>query len=331
MANFYLYKYDFIQSQERELFSEDGTHLDQIELNKQLYALLSPAEGAKMTLDNLYGIKTSSNGESEPDIYDNEILRYWNGIVMIRIRNNRTKIIIPKNSKDEQKIGHYPFCWVIIDTRPESQAILVQQNAAFPNPDKVVDILQNYFIGHLSLSRLGWTMNLMKRKCKGVIWDIVRTRTNGNKDRVSELSFKFTSKRQPTGDNRIDNYCKDALHFFSSEEGELKLYSKDSTSKMLDETNEDLKRTVNLLIDNQYKIKVGFERSGSYEYGKDAFAIYGIDDIYCNAFENNSTELFGNSSEGLAAWLDKIIPEDDSTEYTEPGKSNRRRRNARTA
>ena len=100
---------------------------------------------------------------------------------------------------------------------------------------------------------------------------------------------------------------------------------------MLDETNEDLKRTVNLLIDNQYKIKVGFERSGSYEYGKDAFAIYGIDDIYCNAFENNSTELFGNSSEGLVAWLDKIIPEDDSTEYTEPGKSNRRRRNARTA
>lgn len=330
MANFYLFKYDFIQSQVRELFSEDGTHLDRIELDNRLYSLLSPAENCKKTLDNLYGIKTSSNGESEPDIYVNEILRNWKGVTLISIRNNRSKKIMPIDSNDEKKIGHYPFCWVIIDTRPESQVILVQQNTAFPNPDKVAEILINYFIGHLSLSKFGWTIEYKKRKCKGAIWDIVRTRTKGNKDRVSELSFKFTSKRQPTGDNRIDTYCKDALHFFSSEEGELKLYSKDSNSKMLDETNEDLKRTVNLLIDNQYKIKVGFEHSGTYEYGKDAYAIYGIDDLYCNAFENNNDQLFGNSAETLLEWLNKIVLEDDSTEYTEPGKS-KRRRNAHTA
>ena len=37
----------------------------------------------KKTLDNLYGIKTSSNGESEPDIYVNEILRNWKGVTLI--------------------------------------------------------------------------------------------------------------------------------------------------------------------------------------------------------------------------------------------------------
>lgn len=324
MANFLLYKYQFEHSKEPDIFADKNVVLDESK-QKELINSLFIQEGVCLkSLSNLYGMKTTANGESEPNIYVNEILRSWNGVTLIKIRNNRTKKIMPIDSNDEQKIGHYPFCWVIVDTRPSSCSILVQQNAAFPNPDTVAEIVIRYFIEHLSLSVLGWTITYKKRKCKGVIWDIVRYRTMGSKDRVSELSFKFTAKRQPTGDNRIDTYCKDALHFFSSEEGELKLYSKDSSTVMLDETNEDLKRTVNLLIDNQYKIKVGFEKSGSYEYGKDAFAIYGIDDTVCDAFMDNSTELFGNSSEGLIEWLDKIIPEDDSVEYAEPTRKGRR-------
>ena len=324
MANFYLYKYQFEQSMEPDLFATKNVQLNQAKQEEMINSLLNPPEGCARTLSNLYSMKVTPKGEPEPEIYTNDILKHHKGITLLQVKNNRTKTVIPIDSNDAKKVGHYPYCYVIIDTRAESTSILVQQNSAFTNPDIVAEALINYFKAQLQLSFIGWTITYKKRKCKGVIWDIVRTRTKGNKDRVSELSFKFSSKRQPTGDNKIDAYCKDALHFFSSEEGELKLYSSDSSSRMLDETNEDLKRTVNLLIDNQYKIKVGFEKSGSYEYGKDAFAIYGVEDNVCKAFEEDKPELFGCSAEGLIEWLDKIMPEDDSIEYTEP--STRRRR-----
>ena len=46
---------------------------------------------------------------------------------MLHVRNNKSKKFMPKDSEEAQKVGHYPYSLVIIDTRPGSQAILVQQ------------------------------------------------------------------------------------------------------------------------------------------------------------------------------------------------------------
>ncbi len=111
-------------------------------------------------------------------------------------------------------------------------------------------------------------------------------------------------------------------------EGELKLFTDDVTRKLLDETKKDVRETVDLLIENQYRLKIGFERSGSVEYGRKADAVYGIADSVCEEFENGQP-IFGDRGQAtfnLVKWLDTIMPEDDGHIYSQ---SERRTRNGK--
>ena len=112
----------------------------------------------------------------------------------------------------------------------------------------------------------------------------------------------------------------------NSPEGELILSSEDKARTLLDKTQEDVRRTVDLLIENKYRMKIVFEKSGIVEYGKEADAIYGVSDSVCDDFAEGTTKFDdnGRSTTGLEEWLDTLMS-DNSTQYIPPKKKNGRK------
>ena len=202
-----------------------------------------------------------------------------------------------------------------------------QKKEAFQNPDAVVALIVDYFQREFDLPTLGWDMRVQKRYCKGSIWDIVKLRTCTGSDRVKSLVVKIDGKK-PNPRNEVDRLMQLILKNFSANEGELKLMSDDDARRLLDHNQENVRNTVNLLIESNYRMRIGFERSGSVEYGHDAESIYGIDDQFCVEFENGEMH-FGEDGKpmmNLLRWLDTLMPEDDSHVYMF---SERRRKNGR--
>lgn len=320
MANFLFYKYRFEKTDERTLFShETGEVLTETSLNERFAQDLADKAKNRTSL-NLYEVKADKQGVTSPESYANDIRRCDSGIALLDVRNNKHKTVMPIDKMQAEQIGHYPYCLVIIDTRPDCHAILVQQKAdAFKSPDAVIGLIADYCSRELDLSMLGWKFVTEKRLCRGSIWDIVKTRTAQGQDRVRSLSIVLSGKK-PNENNEVDKALQMILDKLAAPEGELKLTSDDAAKKILDDTKEDVRNTVDMLIENKYSMKIGFEKSGSVEYGKEAAAVYGIADSVCEEFEHGTVVMMDNGSSGynMETWLDTLMPEDGTHTYAEP-------------
>ena len=81
-------------------------------------------------------------------------------------------------------------------------------------------------------------------------------RTANDQDRVKSLFLRLESKR-PNENNEVDTALQTILRKLAVPEGELKLTSDDNARKILDETKEDVRRTVDMLIENNYSAYSG--------------------------------------------------------------------------
>lgn len=325
MANFLFYKYRFEKTDERTLFDQDtGEVLTDASINERFAQDLATKANNRASL-NLYDVKPDRQGVESPENYANDIRRYDEGIALLDVRNNKHKTVMPIDKMEAEQIGHFPYCLVIIDTRPDSRAILVQQKIdAFKSADAVIGLIAEYCTRELGLAMLGWRMVTEKRLCRGSIWDIVKTRTAQGQDRVRSLSIVLAGKK-PNEKNEVDKALQLILDKLAAPEGELKLTSDDAARKILDDTKEDVRNTVDMLIENEYRMKIGFDKSGSVEYGKQAAAVYGIADTLLQEFENGVTAIMDDGSAGyrVEIWLNTLMPEDDAHTYIEAEKKKR--------
>ncbi|MCM1502049.1 MAG: hypothetical protein NC115_05210 [Bacteroidales bacterium] len=111
-----------------ELFTEmeDGVSDYDDRHNPRFRELLhSNAEGIKKL--NLYNFKTDKDGVQTSVQYENDVLNGVDGVIMLQVRNNKHKKVIPIDKLEALDVPHYPYTLVIVDNRPGSQAILVQQ------------------------------------------------------------------------------------------------------------------------------------------------------------------------------------------------------------
>lgn len=328
MANFLFYKYRFEKTGEKTLFSNaDNADVSSEYLNDKLTELFDGIDGTKTRNLNLYNVKTDKKGVKSSEMYTNEIKRFADGVALLEVRNNKYKKVMPRDKNESVDVEHCPLCWAVIDTRPDSMAILVQQKRdVFGNADDVVGLIVDYCSRELKISELDWRMVYEKRLCKGSIWDIVKLRTDGGQDRVKCLCVKIDGKKA-NEENEVDKALQLVLEKLAAPEGELKLVSDDPARKILDETKDDVRNTVDMLIENKYRMRIGFEKSGSVEYGRDTEAVYGIADEYCEEFVNGTALLGGRYN--LKDWLDMLMPEDEAHTYIQSEKKKRNGRRAR--
>lgn len=328
MANFLFYRYHFVPMDEVDMFmqkdeSVEPSHYDELHNPRLSEDFSNKASGIKKL--NLYEFKKDNKGVQSSVQYENDLLNYDSGVVMLQVRNNKHKKVIPIDKLEALDIPHYPYTLVIVDTRPGSQAILIQQKtSAFKYTETVAKLVADYCSRELKLPELGIAMLPQKRVCKGSIWDVVTMRTKGDQDRVKSFTLKLDKKR-PNEKNDVDKALQLVLDIFCAPEGELKLSSKKEGAMIFDETREDARNLVDMLIQNKYHMKVGFEKSGTVEYGKETPAIYGIDDNVCLEFMKGEPHI-GKTEKGeyyLFDWLDMLMPEGSGYDYKQPERKKR--------
>lgn len=333
MANFFFYRYHFVQVDEPDLFSEaeEGvTDFDERHNPRFAEDVASNADGIGKL--NLYNFKVDKKtGEQTSVQYENDILHCLDGVVMLQVRNNKHKKVIPIDQLEALDVPHYPYTFVIVDMRPGNQAILVQQkSSAFKNPDEVASLVTDYCSRVLQLSSLGLKMRLDKRLCKGSIWDVVSMRTDREQDRVKSFTLLIDKKR-PNEKNEVDKALQMVLEMMCAAQGELKLSTNDDAKELLSESREDVRNMVDMLIKNKYHLKVGFEKSGSVEYGSETAAIYGVDDAWCLEFIAKEPHIEDNPNGvyHLFGWLSMLMPEGAGYAYKESVRRSRNGSNKR--
>ena len=86
-------------------------------------------------------------------VYSHKILLNFNGIISLRIANN--KRFIQEQDFVLKEIPNHPSCMVIIDNRENFQTIAIEKNSSFSSPDTVAKIMMVSFnaflLGQMSL------------------------------------------------------------------------------------------------------------------------------------------------------------------------------------
>lgn len=323
MINFVVYKYSFPKPDADDVFNpiyKDAESLNADLLNK----LREASQSGEKRLTLQFECTTGYHNELKVFKHSNTIFAQSNGVFLLQVHEEKNKLITPEDSTEKTLIKDYPWCWVVFDTRPESQLIMVQKKGeAFgKNTDYVADCLfGNYCERELDLRMNGTTLHLEKRLCDGLLWSVVKHRTKGGKDRLRTLCIKMSDKGKDVKNNGndVDKALQYILHAMRMPNGEVKLFSSaDTANQLLNDRKPDFIGIAEQLLLNNYTIRAEFEKSGSFECGKNTETIYGVEDCFAEQFcVVSSPEKDGPDPLALIHWINDIILKDDSYHYSD--------------
>lgn len=298
--------------------SQISRNISKESLNDIFYRGFEEAWNTSEKKLNLYSTKKNKDKTEEPEMYENNIVAIHERVILMVIRNHKVVRFTPKDNTEKQDIDDYPWCYVIIDTRPHSQHILIEKKKeAFNSPKTVCDIFENYIMTSMSLPQIGWECQCRKRVIEDEIWRIVDSRLKYKKDRVKSLGFHFYKRENNENDN-VEVALQSILSAFSTAEGDITMYNEDSSGKSFDHRNETMRRTVEMLIRNDYTIKVGFDKTGSIEYGRQRIAIpeYLFDSQVLSEYRDQpNLGSNGTGSYELIEEIDGILTEETKVQY----------------
>lgn len=267
--------------------------------------------------------------------YPNDVKMVFEGIVIMQIHEHKIKWSTPEHGTEKtEKHDDYPWIWVIIDTRPNSQFIFVQKKSdSFSNKTEfvVIDLIGDYISKKLNLKDANCRIDFEVAKChggQGQIWNVVKHRAQNGADRLKTMVVRFGENRESPTEDRPDKFMWDILEKFKPADAELQLWaSKDSNDNMQD-IMPDMIGIAEQLLQYDYTIRLGFLRSGSIECSRDAQAIYGVQDSLVSQF-GIANSKYDRSRRDLIDWIDEYIVTDNLVFYGEIGKYKRPKRSTR--
>lgn len=264
--------------------------------------------------------------------YPNDVKMVYEGIVILQIHEHKIKWATPEHGTEKtEQHDDYPWIWVIIDTRPESQFIFVQKKSdAFNNKTEfVAKNLIGDFISHkLDLNGSNYQIDFEVAKCHGgpgQIWNVVKHRTKNGADKLKTMVVKFGEKREAPKEDRPDKFMWDILEKFKSDDAELQLWASKESNNRMQDVMPDMIGVAEQLLQYDYIIRLGFMRSGSIECSRDAQAIYGVQDSLVSQF-GISNSKYERGQRALIDWIDDYIVTDNLVFYDKIGNYKRPKR-----
>ena len=315
MGEFHFYKFTFLQQSEGNLFSvAEGQTLDDTLHAQRLESALTSASQTPSQHIDLRDLGPNEDGTAER--YYNRVVRCYQDVTLWRVHKHKILSVISYDSAIEQSIDSYPYCWVIVV--PRANAVLVERKTeAFSSTSQVANLIKDWVIRELCPIESRWTFTMEQRHCLGNIWDVVRDRTIQRRDRLVSIKVMFNEPR-PNPQCEVDELVQRFLSVFASVKGELMLQANDTTRQLFMEENENLVQFVNLLVTNQYQLRMRFKRTGTIDYGKNAVATYGIPAEQIDSFGAQSAfnPDDGSTTCDLVTTLQSILPDNADYIYT---------------
>ena len=279
MKRFAVYKYRIEHSSSRNLFTQKGKLVTAREEFGKLLV------GRSL---NIYQLGT----DGLPEILRTENT-YHDEVAAFTIENN--KIINQWLNKKKNSLPNNPFCWVIIDNRPNEMKMFIEHNSAFTKPDDVRDVLQQNF--NSKLSEMGFEIAIDAILLEKDFWTVVEDRCRKNNDTVSKVVFELVNPEKAEGitlPNRRYAFLNATLGVMEATNAYKSTFSMQANRRdhiLLARTRRDLSQMVRLCCNNGYKIIVYFRKSGRYISGDMERTYEHLEEGKLTLFANNSTTI----------------------------------------
>lgn len=274
-----------------------------------LFRTLFPEDGMA-DLHILVPNKDGSYDEDKRITYKNDVYANYGDIIVMNIENNKEKTTIVDKQKVKHK--HHPYCYVIIDYRPEQCLLAVEKSIAFDSqPDKLKDILDQ------TLNRLfynyGFSITftpLVQKDLK--FWDAITEIRSQNNDKVKKICLDFHNKdkndKSTKGASCIPTALLEALAKKADANGFMVLEAEEGQTVNVDAIQEDITQIADICYkQKEYDLTVYFSSYGIYRFGADLTAQFGIDArIIQNYIDRIDEKDIFNSANNLSSWLDNM-------------------------
>lgn len=229
--------------------------------------------------------------------YSHKILLNFNGIITLRIANN--KKFIQEQDFKLKEIPNHPSCMVIVDNREGFQTIAIEKNSSFPSTDTVARIMKASFNAYLRPYRL--YVDIRRRLEENSFWQLVDRYPDG----IKKIRFYFAYPNLPRVSDNVEEVFRElALQFNANTQFELTAIEGQTLN--LDKEDKRLASMIKASSDSGLPVKVlpAKKKSAWVSSGSGSFVSTTFPDAISEASED---ELFHNQYEYLAEEMKKLI------------------------
>ncbi|MBQ7423957.1 MAG: hypothetical protein IJV19_04345 [Prevotella sp.] len=336
MAQYAIYTIKFKKSNEQ--------HLDNQDLDADVAFSEARERFAKILQSHELKIFRTKN-DGTADVYPNYIW-YWTPYVYVIRLNNRLlmKLVqLQANAQGgapkcvESKIESNPYCYVIVDLRPDRCQLAIEKSSAWKSdPDFVRNVLQETFTFRMKEQKLEVELDAKMQPTR--IWEYCRHRVIDLQDPIVRVSLELENPdkiKQYIAPNSMGQKVQamvDVVRNSKAVRALFTLYADQNDPMEIDEKVEDIAEIVGVCSSNAYHLTIHFKKMKAYRCDEKVKAMFPVPKGVIESFQQGNKVLAENNEEGefaLVQWLDYVYEEtknfEDAAQIHRPRKNRRKK------
>lgn len=317
MEKYAIYSYTLKAKPRKKVLmqAEDDLSVENLSLEARFELLFGMQQGADFPVQ-----KVSRGGA---DKYPCHVVRHDEHVVLLRLEKKKNVSIweeqpvmgnpLPKIEKTT--IKSTPYCYIIIDCRPDVGLIVIQSNsAAWRNPNDVKDLMQESVNWQSDVHNFGMEIVIQTKMRPTSFWDYVDRRRSKEDVSIRSMTFSFTNYKRrhdiniksslSSGWNHMSSFME-WVDRLGGDKGEFSI-TPPKGGELMKRKLADIRHMVEICMDSNYALSVTFSDGVTYKCNENMRAEMPMEDeTIREEFEIGWKKLFTPYS--LIMWLDDIV------------------------
>ena len=325
MEKYAIYSYKLKEKPFRNFdFSMPGEPcINRLSPEKRFTLLFGKERGAEVEVK-----KVKKNGNVNH--YPCKVLTHDADIVLLRLVNDRdvnlweeeesTTNPVPKIEKTKRPTK--PYCFIFIDTRPESRIIAIQSGtAAWRNTAEAKELLQESLNHLLDINDYGLEITIMSKMMPSNFWDYVNKRRRKEKVQIKSMTFSFANHKRRSDIDISTALSSEWKHLESfigwmdrlgGDKGEIKILPP-KNAELIGRKVNDIKHMIEICANSNYTLSVTFSDDITYKCNQELRAELPMKEEIREDFDKGQHDLFHRYD--IIDWIDDARHKTD--EYNE--------------
>lgn len=314
MHKFAIYSYKLVEKPIRNFDLSLSEPVENLSLDKRFELLFGKDKGAEVIIQK---VNKNLNAEKFPC----QVICHEFGVILLRLVNDKQVDIweekestsSPISKIEKTKKQTKPYCYVVIDTRPDSHIIAIESgSAAWRNTSVVRELLQNSFNHLLGINDYGLEVTVLSKMLPSNFWDYVDKKRKKDNVYIKSMTFSFINHKHRPDINIKTALSSDWKRFESfmnmidglgGDRGEIKIVPSKNEA-LMKRRLADITHMVEICANSNYSLSITFSDDVTYRCNQELKAELPMDEKTRIDFERGYYDLFGGS--GMLIWLDDV-------------------------
>lgn len=319
MEKYAIYSYKLKEKPIRNFDFPTAPRIETMSLETRFEMLFGKKRGSSVEIQK---VKKNRDVDYSPC----KVLAHESRIVLLRLVNDRDVDIweeeeltaAPISKIEKTKKPTKPFCYIFIDTRPDSHLIAIEaRTAAWRNTAEVKQLLQNGFNRLLDIHDYGVEVTLLSKMLPSKFWDYVNKKRREDDVQIKSMTFSFTNHKRRPDIDIATALSSEWRHFESfmgwmdrlgGDKGEIRLVPP-KNAELFDRKLADIKHMIEICANSNYSLSVTFTDNRTYKCNQELRAELPMDENIRKDFDNGFHNFFSDYE--IVKWLDDAKKETD--------------------